>query len=122
MNTYEETCYLDLMRHVLMDGDYRKDRTGVGTLSSFGAMLRFDLSTGRVPIMTTKQVYWKTAVKEMLWFLTGETNIRPLLQENVHIWTDWPLDTFRRATGIIISQEEFERRILEDDDFANSMG
>ena len=98
------------------------DRTGVGTQSVFGAMCRFDLSTGQVPILTTKRVYWKTAVKEMLWFLTGGTNLQPLLHENVRIWTDWPLAKYRKATGEAIDQEAFEQRILDDDAFAAQWG
>ncbi|WP_282091282.1 thymidylate synthase [Epibacterium ulvae] len=119
---HPETQYLDLMERVLTHGDERVDRTGVGTRSIFGSMLRFDLSDGTVPILTTKKVYWKTAVKEMLWFLTGGTNIQPLLQENVRIWSDWPLDSYRRKTGEDISQEAFEQRILEDDSFAAKWG
>jgi thymidylate synthase len=98
------------------------DRTGVGTRSVFGAMVRFDLSDGTVPILTTKRVFWKLAVKEMLWFLTGGTNIQALLRQNVRIWTDWPLAAYRRETGEDVSQEEFERRILEDDRFAARWG
>ena len=119
---HPEHQYLDLLAQVLERGDERLDRTGVGTRSLFGAMLRFDLSDGTVPILTTKRVYWKTAVKEMLWFLTGGTNIRPLLEENVRIWTDWPLAGYRRETGEDITQDEFERRILEDDEFAARWG
>lgn len=88
----------------------------------FGAMMRFDLSDGTFPVFTTKRVYWKTAVKEMLWFLTGQTNIQSLLKENVRIWTDWPLDKYRKATGDAISQEDFEARVLADDDFAGQWG
>ncbi|WP_096786295.1 thymidylate synthase [Rhodobacter sp. CZR27] len=120
--THPEQQYLDLLSHVLERGDRRIDRTGVGTLSVFGAMLRFDLSEGRAPILTTKKVWWKTAVKEMLWFLTGGTNLRPLLQQNVRIWTDWPLASYRRETGENISQAEFERRIVEDEAFAARWG
>lgn len=119
---HPEQQYLDLMEDILARGDRRVDRTGVGTLSLFGAMMRFDLSDGTVPILTTKRVYWKMAVKEMLWFLTGGTNIRPLLKEKVTIWTDWPLATFRRETGEDISQADFEKRIVEDDDFAARWG
>ena len=119
---HPEYQYLDLMEQVLERGDERIDRTGVGTRSIFGALLRFDLSDGTVPILTTKRVYWKTAVKEMLWFLTGGTNIRELLQDNVRIWTDWPLASYRKETGEVISQEAFERRILEDDAFAKRWG
>lgn len=119
---HPEYQYLDLLTQVLERGDERLDRTGVGTRSIFGAMVRFDLSDGTVPILTTKRVYWKTAVKEMLWFLTGGTNLRPLLVENVRIWTDWPLATYRRETGEDISQEDFERRVMEDDRFASRWG
>jgi len=119
---HPEDQYLDLMRAILENGDRRVDRTGVGTLSLFGAMARFSLRDGRVPILTTKRVYWKTAVKEMLWFLTGATNIRPLLKDNVRIWTDWPLDRYRRASGEQISQAAFEARIVEDDAFAAEWG
>ncbi|PTM80637.1 thymidylate synthase [Cereibacter johrii] len=119
---HPEQQYLDLLAQTLERGDRRVDRTGVGTLSLFGAMLRFDLSGGQVPILTTKRVYWKTAVKEMLWFLTGGTNIRPLLQENVRIWSDWPLAAYRRESGEEISQAAFEQRILEDEAFAARWG
>ncbi len=119
---HREYQYLDLLEQVLTKGDERIDRTGVGTKSLFGAMIRFDLSDGAVPILTTKRVYWKTAVKEMLWFLTGGTSLRPLLRENVRIWTDWPLARHRRETGSDISQEAFERRILDDDAFAAEWG
>ena len=117
-----EHQYLDLLAHILENGDKRVDRTGVGTLSVFGAMCRFPLTGGQVPILTTKRVYWKTAVKEMLWFLTGGTNIRPLLQENVRIWTDWPLAKYRKSTGEAITQEAFEQRIVEDASFAAQWG
>ncbi|MBI6628776.1 thymidylate synthase [Pontibaca salina] len=119
---HPEHQYLDLLAQVLDHGDERLDRTGVGTRSIFGAMLRFDLSDGSAPILTTKRVYWKTAVREMLWFLTGGTNIQPLLRENVRIWSDWPLAAYRRETGEAISQEKFEKRIVEDDAFATRWG
>lgn len=119
---HPEHQYLDLLSQVLDRGDERIDRTGVGTRSIFGAMVRFDLSDGSVPILTTKRVYWKTAVKEMLWFLTGDTNIQSLLRENVRIWSDWPLAAYRSETGEKISQAEFEKRIVEDDTFAARWG
>jgi thymidylate synthase len=119
---HPEEQYLELMQAILENGDRRVDRTGVGTLSLFGAMMRFNLRDGRAPILTTKRVYWKTAVKEMLWFLTGGTDIRPLLKENVRIWSDWPLAKYRKASGEQISQEAFEKRIVEDDAFAAKWG
>lgn len=117
-----EQQYLRLLSDVLHRGESRTDRTGVGTRSLFGAMARFDLSDGSVPVITTKTVYWRTAIKEMLWFLSGKTNIRDLLEHNVRIWTDWPLARYRRETGEKISQFEFEQRILEDRAFAEKWG
>jgi len=117
-----EWQYLDLMRRIWEEGDERLDRTGTGTRSVFGPQLRFDLSTGRVPLLTTKRVYWKAAAREMLWFLTGETSIRPLLQQGVTIWSDWPLAKYREATGEDISQEAFEARVVEDEAFAARWG
>lgn len=119
---HPEHQYLDLMSHVLERGDRRIDRTGVGTLSVFGAMARFDLSGGQVPILTTKRVFWKLAVKEMLWFLGGGTNIQQLLRENVRIWSDWPLAKYRKDTGDDIAQPAFEARIVADDAFAARWG
>lgn len=117
-----EYQYLDLMRKILIKGDERIDRTGVGTRSLFGEMLRFDMSANQIPLLTTKRVYWKTAVREMLWFLTGQTDLRSLLRENVKIWTDWPLARYRRESGEEISQADFEARILEDQAFSDAWG
>ena len=117
-----EHQYLDLLRRTWEEGDERRDRTGVGTRSVFGPTMRFDLSDGRVPLLTTKRVAWKTAAREMLWFLTGDTNIRELVRQKVHIWTDWPLDRYRRATGETIDRNAFEARILADDAFAAEWG
>ncbi len=119
---HPEWQYLDLMRQIWTHGDQRMDRTGVGTRSIFGAQLRFDLSDDRIPLLTTKRVFWKAAAKEMLWFLTGNTNIRPLLQEKVTIWSDWPLAKYRQETGEDISQEDFEARIVADEAFAEEWG
>lgn len=117
-----EQQYLDLLRRVWSDGDERRDRTGVGTRSLFGPTMRFDLSDGRVPLLTTKRVAWKTAAREMLWFLTGDTNIRALVAQGVHIWTDWPLANCVRATGEDLTRDAFEARILADDAFAARWG
>lgn len=121
MTLHPEQQYLDLLRRLLEEGDQRMDRTGVGTRSLFGEVLRFDLADG-LPLLTTKQVFWKPAVREMLWFLTGDTNIRPLVAQGVKIWTDWPLAKYRRETGEEISQADFERRIVEDEAFAAKWG
>lgn len=117
-----EQQYLDLMRHIWTHGDERVDRTGVGTRAVFGATMRFDLADNAIPLLTTKRVYWKTATREMLWFLTGDTNIRELVKQKVHIWTDWPLDKFRRETGEDIDRDAFEQRIIDDEAFARQWG
>ena len=117
-----ERADLDLMRRIWTEGDERVDRTGVGTRAVFGTHLRCDLSDGRVPVLTTKRVFWKAAAREMLWFLTGETNIRPLLQQGVTIWSDWPLARYRREMGEEITQEGFEARIVADEAFAARWG
>lgn len=114
--------YQDLCARILDRGDERIDRTGVGTRSVFGELVRFDLSQGQVPILTTKRVYWKTAVREMLWFLTGGTNIRDLLLNGVTIWSDWPLAHYRTVTGENIAQGDFEARIVAEADFAAQWG
>ncbi|GAB6047409.1 thymidylate synthase [Methyloparacoccus murrellii] len=118
---HPERQYLDLLETLLTQGDLRQDRTGVGTRALFGQTLRFDLAEG-FPVFTTKRIFWKTAFKEMLWMLGGGRNIRELLAQNVRIWTDWPLKRYREATGEAISQEAFERRILDDAGFAQVWG
>ena len=117
-----EQQYLDLMRRIWREGDERRDRTGIGTRSVFGAMLRFDLAGGAMPLITTKRVYWKTATREMLWFLTGDTNIRPLVQQGVKIWNEWPHARYVKETGDDIALDDFVQRIADDEAFAATWG
>jgi thymidylate synthase len=117
-----EWQYLDLMRRIWEHGSERIDRTGIGTRSVLGAEIRFDLSGGAMPLVTTKRVYWKTATREFLWFLTGNTNIRPLVLQGVNIWNEWPHARFVKDSGEAIALDAFIARIAEDDAFAARWG
>ena len=117
-----ERQYLDLIQDIIDNGVDRGDRTGTGTRSLHGKTLRFDLSDGAIPLLTTKSVPFRVLAEELFWFLDGETNIRPLLQKNVHIWSEWPHAAYVKKTGDAIALEDFEQRVLDNEEFARQWG
>lgn len=114
--------YLDLCRHVLEHGEKRDDRTGTGTISTFGYQMRFDLTKG-FPLLTTKKVFYRGIFEELLWFLSGNTNIKPLVDKKVGIWNEWPYDKYSKSPDFKgETLEEFIEKIRDDQEFADKYG
>ncbi len=124
--------YLDLLRDIKENGVDKEDRTGTGTRSLFGRQIRFDLAKG-FPLLTTKKVFMRGITHELLWFLKGDTNIKYLVENNVHIWDEWPFQTWLEKEGLtekfpmysdewLEKKTEFIERIKTDDAFAKDNG
>lgn len=114
--------YLDLCRYVLEHGEKREDRTGTGTISTFGYQMRFDLTKG-FPLLTTKKVFYRGIFEELLWFLSGNTNIKPLVDKKVNIWNEWPYDKYSKSPDFKgETLEEFIGKIRDDQEFADKYG
>lgn len=114
--------YIDLCNKVLKEGKVRKDRTGTGTKSIFGYQMRFDLSKG-FPLLTTKKVYMKAIIYELLWILRGDTNIKYLVDNGVRIWNEWAYENFKKSEIYKNeTMEEFVEKIKQDGDFAANYG
>lgn len=118
--------YLDMLKHVLDNGQDiipEGERTGTGTRKVFGYQTRFDLSKG-FPLLTTKKMFWKGILKELLWFLSGDTNVKSLIDQNVHIWDG---DAYRGYVTQVgkanaMSMEEYVEKIKTDEVFAKEHG
>jgi len=110
------------MNQILESGVSKGDRTGTGTLSLPFRQMRFDLSDNKLPLLTTKKVFTKGIIHELLWFLDGDTNIKYLVDNGVNIWNEWPYVAYVKQTGDKISLEEFVQRVRDDDAFASKWG
>lgn len=123
--------YLDLLRDIKENGDVKGDRTGTGTKSVFGRQVRYNLSDG-FPAVTTKKLYMRSVVHELLWFLQGTGNIEYLAQNDVHIWDEWPYKAYLEKNNLPVPDtasdewksglKEFIQKIATDHEFAVKWG
>jgi thymidylate synthase len=124
MNTLDKK-YQDLLQDILDNGVHKSDRTGTGTISVFGRQIRHNMKQG-FPILTTKKVAWKGVVSELLWFLTGQTNISFLLKHNNHIWDGDVYKNYAAKTSMDVdgqlTKEQFIEKIQTDKEFAKKWG
>ncbi|WP_338231589.1 thymidylate synthase [Companilactobacillus muriivasis] len=117
---HNEQQYLDLLKYVLEHGHKKSDRTGTGTISTFGYQMRFDLQES-FPLLTTKKIPFGLIKSELLWFLHGDTNIKYLLEHNNHIWDEWAFKNYIESTDYQgPDMTDFGRRSLIDDEFAQA--
>jgi len=98
--SHPELQYLDLVSTALQNGDFKPDRTGTGTLSIFGAHMRFDLRNSIIPLLTTKRTFWRGVVEELLWFISGSTNANDLHRRGVKIWNENASRAFLDSIGL----------------------
>ena len=125
-NQHPEHQYLDLLEDIMENGVEKiSHSTGMGLKSVFGRQMRFDLSKG-FPLLTTKRVFFRGIVHELLWFISGSSNISYLTRNNVHIWDDWGFKNYSKAAkkGDVpeITIDEFSKKIQTDDEFAKVWG
>ncbi len=114
--------YHDLVQHIIDNGYWKDDRTGTGTYSVFGYQMRFNLEAG-FPLVTTKKLFTKAIIHELLWFLNGDSNIQYLCQNGVRIWDDWPFATYKKSAEYAGEDiKAFAQRVATDEAFAKQWG
>lgn len=114
--------YIELCKHVLENGMRKQDRTGTGTISTFGYQIRCNMADG-FPLLTTKKVYYKAVLGELLWILAGDTNIRTLVLQNIRIWNEWPYENYKKSEDYQgETMEEFIEKIKNSEEFALKHG
>ncbi|CRX37250.1 / thyA2 / Thymidylate synthase 2 /:122343 Forward [Candidatus Hepatoplasma crinochetorum] len=114
--------YLNLLKKILNEGDFKDDRTQIGTISYFSLQTRYNLQNG-LPIITTKEVNFKAILHELLWFLKGDTNIRYLVLNDVSIWNAWPFENFKKSSDYKNQDiNQFAELIKNDSEFAKKYG
>ena len=123
---HPEYQYLDLMRECIEKGDRQVDQGhGNAHIGLFGRQIRFDLAQG-FPLLTTKRVYWKGVLHELYWFMSGQTNIRSLVQNDVHIWDDYPYRIYvehaKRKGWPDMTKDDFITKVKDDETFAKKHG
>ena len=96
----EEKQYLNLIRHIIENGTLKSDRTGTGTLCSFGHTMRFSLRDNTIPLLTTKRVFWRGVAEELFWFIRGQTSAKILQEKNVHIWDGNSSPEYMKSIGL----------------------
>lgn len=131
MNTSHDNTYLDLLRHILAKGKKKGDRTGTGTIGVHGYQMRFDMNDG-FPLLTTKKIPFRLIVSELLWFIAGDTQLKTLLENNNHIWDEWPYKGYLKKESLPIpapnspewnvGMKTFTDRIMNDPVFAQQHG
>lgn len=108
VDTTFEDQYLSLLADIYNHGTVTNDRTGVGTKSLFGRMMKFDMSNGKFPLLTTKKVFFRGVVEELLWFLRGDPTVKNLQERNVHIWDEWVKDDGTIGPGYPVQWRSWE--------------